>query len=419
MLVGDLIQGCREAVTDLPQVLGSPTVVSSTPVVGDNSVGTGPYVFVATFTTIWGETAPSSEFSGTIAGPNNTLQILLASASGFQRPYPVITGTNIYLGGATPGSETVKFSYPGVGPGTPITLVSTPQPTYQGPPQRNTAYLPDTDGDAINAATMFRWMNDALKLGSQVCGGLLDYGGLGSTSGVPQYITPGTWKKISSLWYDGYPLAMDDAGNFFRRNAITASILASVATSLYTDRMMLEVWPQPSRTAAQTTLSAPLAATDTQAALISTAGFLLTNGFAKIGNEIMSYSGIGGGFLKNLIRGLSGTVASAVAAGQPVQELNMFWQGWRKYAPTFQPGDSLLTVPVPVAWESQIFKYMLARAKLAEQSVGDFSKLEEDFIKNMDKWLKSTAVSTGPRQIGDVSEGLQVLENLGGGFVIP
>lgn len=419
MLVGDLVQAIREAITDQSQQLSPPNVVSAIPVVGDGSVGLGPYAFVATFTTPWGETGPSTEQTGTIpVGPNNTLQIVLSDSAGFQRLYPIITGVNIYLGGIA-GGETIKFSFPGAGPGTVITLVSIPLPTYQPPPDRNTAYLPDSNGDKISASALFRWINDGLKLASGVCGGLLDYSGISTVSGVPGYIAPGQWKKISSLWYDGYPLGMDDAGNYFRRNVITASILASVATSLFTDRMMLEIWPQPSRTAAQTTLASPLGATDTQAVLNSAAGFLLTNGFVKIGNEIMSYAGIQGNILKNLIRGLSGTVAALVAAGGPVNELNLFWQGWRAYAPTFQPGDSLLTVPAPVGWETQLFKYGLGRAKLAEQGVGDFTKLEEDFMKNMRDWFNSNSVSTGPRQIGEQSNTMEVAPSFGGGWIIP
>lgn len=417
MLVGDLVQGIRESITDQAQTLPAPSILSVTPVVGDGSVGVGIFSIVVTFTTPWGETDPSTEQTGTLVAPNNTLQIV-ATLAGFQRGYPIITGTNIYLGGAA-GTESLKYSFPGQGPGSVITISSAGNPSYQLPPSRNSAYLPDSDGDKINAATLFRFINDGLKLASAVCGGLLDYSGISTVSGVPGYIAPGQWKKISSLWYDGYPLGMDDAGNYFRRNTITASILASVATSLFTDRMMLEIWPQPSRTAAQTTLASPLGATDTQAVLNSAAGFILTNGFVKIGNEIMSYAGIQGTILKNLIRGLSGTVAALVASGGPVNELNMFWQGWRAYAPTFQPGDSLLTVPAPVGWETQLFKYGLGRAKLAEQGVGDFTKLEEDFMKNMRDWFNSNSVSTGPRQIGEQSDGLQVLENLGGGWVIP
>ena len=221
------------------------------------------------------------------------------------------------------------------------------------------------------------------------------------------------------MWYDGYPLAMDDAGNFFRRNPITASVLASVACSLFTERMMLEIWPQPARTSARTTLASPLAATDTSAVLTSTAGFLLTNGFVQIGSEIMSYAGISGSTLTNLIRGLSGTPPAAAAGGTSVTELNLFWQGWRMYQPTFVPGNASLTIPVPVSWNSTLFEYMLARMKLAEQNVGDFQTLDAHFEKRMASLNRSNRVSVGPRQVGDASNTLEVWPSFGGGMVIP
>jgi len=414
LLVGDLIQAIRESVTDQPQTLPDPTAVVGAAVV--TSVGStlpiGNYFVTYTFRTPWGETLPGGESAVLAVGVDQGIQITGPALP----PSASVIRAYLTMAGGLTGTEQQFYESATL----PFTISA---PGSAGvPATRNSAYLPDTDGEKINASSIFRWLNDGLKLASGVCGGLLDYSGIGTVSGVPGYIAPGQWKKISTAWYDGYPLGMDDAGNYFRRNVITASILASVATSLFTDRMMLEVWPQPSRTAAQTTLASPLSATATQAVLTSAAGFLLTNGFVKIGNEIMSYSGIAGNTLKNLIRGLSGTVAALVPAGggsPTVFELNLFWQGWRAYAPTFQPGDSLLTVPAPVGWETQLFKYGLGRAKLAEQGVGDFTKLEQDFMKNMRDWFNSNNVTTGPRQIGDQSDGLQVLENLGGGFVIP
>ncbi len=221
------------------------------------------------------------------------------------------------------------------------------------------------------------------------------------------------------MWYDGYPLAMDKRGNYFRRNYITASVLSSVATSLFTDRMMLEVWPQPSRTAAATTLASPMTATDTQAVLTSSVGFLLTNGFVQIGNEICSYAGISGNTLTNLIRGLSGTAAVAHATSAAVSELNLFFGGWRMYAPNFAPGQASSVIPVPVGWETMLPIYALARVKLAEQNTQEYKALKDDFAQMMSQWYRTNKVSTGPRQVGDVSNSLEVIPTLAGGWVVP
>lgn len=409
MLVGELVQDLREAITDQAQTLPAPTATPTVVAAVGSTLAAGTYACIVTQRNPYGETLGSAETTGLVVGANQGIQITSALLPG-----AVAIRAYLTLPGGAAGSE-IQFAE---GTSSPFTISTSP--TGAGaPPSRNTAYLPDTDGDAISAGTLFRWISRGLELGSQVAGGLFDYGGLGTTTGVPGYIAPGEWKKISSMWYDGYPLAMDDAGNYFRRNAITASVLASIAVSLFTERMMLEVWPQPARTAAATTLAAQFNVGDTQAVLTSTAGFLLTNGFVKIGSEICSYSGISGNKLTNLIRGLAGTVQAVVASGGAVQELNMFWQGWRMYAPNFVPGQSGLTLPVPVSWNALLFQYGLGRAKLAEQGLKDFIELDKNFKDEMLKLAPSNLVSVGPRQVGEPSNALEVWPNLAGGFIIP
>jgi hypothetical protein len=221
------------------------------------------------------------------------------------------------------------------------------------------------------------------------------------------------------MWYDGYPLAMDDNGNYFRRNNITASVLSSVAISTFNNQMMFEVWPQPARTAARTTLAQQMFINQTTAVVTDASQFLLSNGFVQIGTEIMSYSGLVGNTLPNLQRALGGTGQSVIGIGNAVQELNLFWSGWRMYQPSFAPGNSAQTVPVPVGWESILFEYGLGRMKLAEQNVGDYSKLTDSCTKKFSDWLRQNKVVVGPRQIGDQTSGLETLPNLGGGWVIP
>jgi hypothetical protein len=415
MLVGDLCQDIRESVTDQAQTLPNPTAAIVAAVVASaaSTLPAGTYFATYTLRTPWGETLSGGELGGLVVGAAQGIQVTGPAIP----PSASVIRVYLTLAGGAAGSEQ-QFVESAVLPFT----ISAPGAAAV-PATRNSAYLPDTDGDAINASSLFRWINRGLELASQVCGGLLDYSGIGSLTGQPQYIVPGEWKRISSVWYDGYPLSADDAGMYFRRNAITASVLSSIALSLFTDRMMFELWPQPARTAATTTLASPLALTDTQAVLTSAAGFLLTNGFAQIGNEIVSYSGISGNTLKNLVRGLSGTALAVAAAGAAVNELNLFWQGWRMYAPVFKPGDSLVVLPIPVGWGSLLFKYGLGRAKLAEQNVGDYAKLEDDFIKKLSDWYRTNKVVVGPKQVSGGWAGESGLETwgqgLGGGWVVP
>lgn len=300
ILVGDVIQSLRASVTDQPQVLNSPSTVTAGLVsVSGSTLPTGAYFLVATFRNPWGETLASEEISPALTvGANQGIQITAPNI-------PVgATIIRVYLtqpGGAS-GSEQQFVESPVV----PFTI-SAPPSAAAPPPSRNSCYLPDSDGDSFNAALMYQWFNDALKLSSKICGGLMDYGGVGSVSGVPMYNVPGQWDSITDTWYDGYPLAADKKGNFFRRNSITANVLSSVALSVLSDRLAIEVWPQPARTSAQTTLAVAMVASDTQAQVANISNFLLTNGFAQIGTEVCAYSQTSGAILLNLFRGLSGT----------------------------------------------------------------------------------------------------------------
>jgi hypothetical protein len=408
VLVGDLVQDIRESVTDQSQIL--PATVASVVVAGagGSTLPPGTYACVVTQRNQYGETLYSGETTNLIVGANQGIQVTSALQPGATTIRAYLT-----LPGGNPGTEQ-QYVESTVSPFT----ISAPLPNAGTPPTQGRAYLPDTDGDAISASTLFRWINRGLELASQVAGGLLDYAGVSTVSGNPQYNVPGEWKRIASVWYDGYPLAFDDVGNYFRRNPITASVLASISVALFYDRMMVEIWPQPSRTAAQTTLAAPFNVGDTQATLTNVSGFLLTNGFAKIGTEIVAYNGKLGNILLNLQRGLGGSVAASVPQGVAVSELNLFWNGWRMFAPNYQPGDSGKVLPIPVGWGSMLFKYGLGRAKLAEQGVQEASSLEESFIKGMSDWYRTNKQYTR-LQVGEQTNTLEVMPSFGGGWVVP
>ena len=406
MLVGDVIQAIREATTDQPQTIVPPVLSSiAAATVAGGTVPLGAWYAVIAVVNQWGQTIASAEKTVTLTGGQNAIQLNYALPVGGEF-------INAYFGSSA-GSESFYVQLPYTA--ATQTVSSFAAAVAAAPPGRNTAYNPDTDGDSFSAGTVFRWLNDALSIATQICGGLIDYCGVSTTMGNPMYVVPGKWYSIPTVWYDGYPLAPDKAGNIFRRNSITASVLSQVTTTLLTDRMMLEVWPQCARTAAATTLSGAMSATATSASLVNGSGFLLTNGMMKVDNEIMAYNGQ----FTNLIRGLGGTVAAAHAIAAPVSELNLFWNGWRTYQTQFTPGQSQNTALVPDEWKTMIPIYGLARVKLAEQDMSGYAALKRDFSDTLTAWFKANRVTTGPKQIGDVSNNLEVLPSLGGGWIVP
>src|SRR2546430_2017996 len=147
---------------DLPQVLPTVTLVSATPfnAISPQFVPPTTFSVVVTVTTPWGESAPTNELAVNLIAPNNSVQLQLQVGSG-QRNYPIVTGINVYVGVA--GGETIAFFFPGKGPADVITVDGTVTGTYQAPPKRSTAFLPDTNGRMISVGTLYRWLNEGLS----------------------------------------------------------------------------------------------------------------------------------------------------------------------------------------------------------------------------------------------------------------
>lgn len=423
-LVGDVIISARELIPDMPQVLPAPQVISVTPANTTNgNAGTGPFVIVATFTTPWGETAPSLESSGTITVPNNTLQIILA-LNGYQRPFPIVTGTNIYIGNGS-GNEMMKYSFPGVLPGATITLDPTGNPTYQAPPNRSTAFLADSDGTRMfSAGTLYRWLNEGMRRLSLKVGGIQDYSGVGSISGQSLYTLAGEWRKIDSIWYDGFPLGLGNQGGFFRRNNISSTILASAAISIRTNQVVLEVFYQPSRTAGVSTLSLSMGIADTTAFVVNLANFQSFGPpmFALIGTEIVALSAFSGNSLINLLRGVGGTIPQAWPAGTAVKELNIPLIGKRLHTQQYTSGNAINTLPVPIGWESILPTYILSKARTAEQDTQAAAALLKEFDDAGLEMLRANRQIAGPTQVGGGMYGAETVPGFGtqyGGVVLP
>jgi hypothetical protein len=388
--IGTVIINARQVVPDMPQVL-PPTVATVTVVASPGStLPAGTYAVIVTQRNLYGETLYQGETTGLVVGANQGIQV----ASPLQ---PSATTVRAYLtlpGGAS-GTEQA-FVESAVGTFT----VSAPPSGAGTPPQINRAFLPDSDGGLIGASAVFGWLNDGLRIISRKAGGLLDYSGLQSAANIPLYTMPGEWIEITSIWYDGYWMTGGDRGYFFRRNNITSSILSSAQVSVVNSLNILEVYPQPARTAASTTLSGSMSASQTTATLVSTAGFLLPFGFVNIDGEIMQYGDIIGNQLTNLIRGLGGTIPAAHNSGTSALELNIFWNGKRQIEPNYQPGQSATILPLPSGWDVLLAQYVAGRAKNIEHDGQYWSQLDKDIDAQIKDWARAAKGVMRRRQIG-------------------
>jgi len=412
--VGDVILGAREMMTDLPPSVSAPSL--SNPVTVSGNFPAGTWYFVATLINIWGESLPSNEVSLAI-GSGQTAQLSFS----FSGPVSSILGMRVYFGSAAGAeSQYLFFTSAQLSNQTTVTL-PTPGGIVQNPPSRSTAYLPDSDGAAVGAYAMYRWLNQALGWAAgKNRGGLPDFGAVGTVNGQPNYIMPGYWKKIDSAWFDGYPLGLLNKNNVFRRNPVPG-YSGMLIVFQATDRLMGEVWPQPNRTSGQTTLTAQIGVTDSVASIASAAGYVLGFGMTLIGSEIVNFAAINGNQLTGLTRGMCGTTPATWQIGTPVTELNLMIAGYRVPS-TYSVGQAASTLYLPPGWDEALISYILYRFRSAEQDEASAKRYLQEATQKMSD-LGANRIIAGPRQISPYSAiGPEIGAGLGtafGGVIIP
>jgi hypothetical protein len=409
-LIGDAIIAGRQRIPDMPQVLGPPILDSVTLVSSTSGPLFGPDTWLIQLTLVnsWGETIPSNSIILAVPGSLNDVTIVYSGTPGLM----------VFIYASVPSQNVcLKFST-NIGGGT-FNLSNATPIGNSIPPQMNRAFLPDTDGPLVGAYAIYQWLNDALKIISRKTGGLLDYSGVPSVINQPLYQIQGQWSEITSVWYDGYWMTGGDRGQFFRRNTITSQILSAATISVINNIMVMEVYPQPARTAAATTLAAPMGATDTVANLTSTAGFVLPFGFFQVDGEIMSYKGIVGNQLTGLIRGLGGSAASSHLASAPTNELNIFWNGKRLITPAYAPGNSLTVLPAPEGWGVLVGEYIGMRAKDVEHDYQARKVLEDSIDKAVKEWAGNTKQIARRRQVGGLAGPAVLYPDVAGGIILP
>lgn len=433
--VGDVILGAREIFPDLTSLgqMPAPTLVSvntSSTVPGPFVIAT-PYFLVTTYITVWGgETLPSLELSSVPSATGSLSGIVSGDPSGPNKMPLGVTAIRVYIG----LSSGQQNSFVQIPIGSDFGRLPTPadqrnftvdrSPFPGTPPTQSSAWLPDTDGQSVSAGTVMRWLNEGLMQASTLCDGVPDMGGIATIVGQPLYSFPGQWKKVLSAWYDGYPIGIARRTDVFRRNRVTGRTGLLTIQEL-TDRLIVEVWPQPNRTPSPTSNTGVILPTDTIIPLNPTS-FLLPFGYAMIGSgrnyEIVAYQAADLNTLSGLVRGVCGTVPQQWYANTPINELNLQFSGHRVPSPnTF--GSSLQNFYLPAGWEDAMETYLVARYRKTEQENKEASDLLKEFSAKLAK-LMANKIVVGPRQIQiGASQGVETYPGLGsvvgGGVIVP
>lgn len=454
MLVGDVIMSFREQATDLPQAYPAPYIVSVTQLqVPDGGLGPSTVYLVVTTIGPWGETVGNAETVVQMTAPNNALLVKVVT-------FPNSVAIRVYYSINVPGNEVTYEEFPvfmttGV---TDVSVLVVNNGLNGFPPNRSTAYNPDSDGFAVGAYAAYRWLNQALTwAASKNKGGIPAFGAVGTVSRQPLYTMPGWWKKINNAWYDGFPLYLARHNDVFRRGPVPGTVGAFLVHEA-TERLIAECWPQPSRTSCQTLLAAPMSVYSDTAELENSNGWVLGFGKVQIDDEIMEYSALAAGSISGsgpptwldmtqtwaqmgttrwidltgnvsqsgaslvgLTRGLAGTKTVAHAVGAPVTELNLEISGFRLPS-SYSVGSALSTLLAPPGWENPLAAYMLYKFRSAEQDDNGAMRFLKEATEMLAD-LSANRIIAGPRQIqANAGRGAETMAGLGspfGGVIVP
>lgn len=415
-LVGDALLALREQAADPPSSLSAPSSVAASGTGG----GSLDLWLTVTQLTPWGESEASTELTLSAQAVGSTFTI--TGNCSF-----AATQINVYFTLVAAGQEDRYFPYliPAGGIGAfsiPFTLSSVGI-TQGFAPTRSSAWLPDTDGTALSAAALYRWINEGLDAATALTEGIRDVTGIPSVAGQAQYQVVSNWRKLTSGFFDGWSITMGSKTDIFRRSNVTG---ISGTTVLNQDSVVqqVELYPQSSRTSGNGNLNGALSATATAIPYTpGSSGWVLGFGLALIGPypadpsacEIVYYSGNVSNSLLPVTRGMGGTITQAWPSGTSIMEANIYFSGIR-YPLHYSRGQSANQLQLPPAWIDALKDYLSSRFKGAEQDVEGQQAMLKQFEAKCQS-IKGNREVMSPRQVQvGGNSGVETVSGTGGYF---
>jgi hypothetical protein len=417
----------REQAADPASSLPPPASVGAVP----SPTGSLPIWFTVSQLTPWGESADSTEIALTngAIGSTFTLTGTCSFAATSLRVYFTLAGSNLE-------DQYSSYAIPAGGQGTfSLAFNLSGTATGQGaitpgfPPSRSSAWLPDTDGTALSAAALYRWINEGLDVLTGLTEGIRDVTGIPSTSGQAQYQLISNWRKIDNQFYDGWPMTSGNKSDIFRHSNVVG-ISGTGVLNQDSVIQQVEFYPQSSRTSGAGTvfaLSGLLPATATSIPyVLGATGWQLGFGLALLGPypadpsacELVYYSGnsgSGSNQLTGVTRGMGGTFAQAWPNGTPLLECNLYLTGLR-YPTHYTRGQAGQQLGLPPAWIDALKDYLSSRFKGAEQDVEGQAALLKSVEQKALAIKGNRQVMTRQRVQAGGAGGPETVSGLGGYF---
>lgn len=239
---------------------------------------------------------------------------------------------------------------------------------------------PGQDGTAYSLLSLLRWMNDALRIMATSAPIIQDWVGLASEQGMDLYNLPTTTLSVEQLWYDNTPCYRAPEWQSLFVNMVQGRSYYFGPHSIH-QQPRLQVWPACDRTAATTTLSSTISATDTIIPVVA-AGPFRPYGFFDVEGEIILYRGQNAAATQflHILRGQSGTTPAAHNNGAAVHERNIMMKVSRLPTPLAGVND---VIEIPVGLTPLIEVYVLSKVRESEQDHQAAQMLRGEFTKDI------------------------------------
>jgi hypothetical protein len=252
-----------------------------------------------------------------------------------------------------------------------------PDPIYSaGVPQ------PDADGGLFRASTLYRWLDDGVRLITAATGyTLLDWTAMRAVQNRATYAVDSAFVVLDEAYAKLIRARLLNQRTLDTIYPGRSGESQSVQVAVYrnTGQLWLSWWPVPNYFDPVTTLASPMTTVDASATLAVGTDFL-DYGYALIENELVQYQELDGNQLKDLTRGAGGTLAATHSVGVSVTSCSLWVRGSRSPA---QITGSTSIVEVPAMWIPLLNNYLLAQCRLSENEFQEAGRMMKEFQESV------------------------------------